>query len=124
MRTGYAVKLDQDVLKELKEFCETKGYKQSSFVEKALREQMEREELKDDIYDLVTLRSQEGIARPSGERDGNTLPKEVYQRCRKKILALASEPRPQGCQKLVGEEGYRIRVGDYRILYRIDDEAK
>ena len=61
---------------------------------------------------------------PSGERDGNTLPKEVYQRCRKKILALASEPRPQGCQKLVGEEGYRIRVGDYRILYRIDDEAK
>lgn len=29
-----------------------------------------------------------------------------------------------GCQKLVGEDGYRIRVGDYRILYRIDDSAK
>ncbi len=49
---------------------------------------------------------------PSGERDGNALPKEAYQRCRKKILAL------------IGEEGYRIRVGDYRILYRIDDETK
>lgn len=56
-------------MKELKEFCETKGYKQSSFVEKALREQMEREELKEDIYDLVILRSQEGLARPFLEYD-------------------------------------------------------
>ena len=41
-----------------------RGYKQSSFVEKALREQMEREDLKDDIFDLVSLRSQEVLARP------------------------------------------------------------
>ena len=64
---------------------------------------------------------------PSGERDGNALSKEIYQRCRscrRKILALAIEPRPQGCQKLVGEDGYRIRIGDYRILYRIDEHAK
>ena len=69
MRTGYAVKLDQDVLKELKAFCEEKGYKQSSFVEKALREQMEREELKEDVFDLVSLRSQERIARPFRDYD-------------------------------------------------------
>lgn len=69
MKTGYAVKLDRTVLKELKEFCKTKGYKQSAFVEKALREQMEREELKEDIYDLITLRSQEGMARPFLEYD-------------------------------------------------------
>ncbi len=69
MRTGYAVKLDQDVLKELKAFCEEKGYKQSAFVEKALREQMEREELKEDVFDLISLRSQERIARPFRDYD-------------------------------------------------------
>lgn len=63
---SYAVKLDHDLLNELKAFCETKGYKQSSFVEKALREQMELEELKDDVFDLVSLRSQEVLARPFG----------------------------------------------------------
>lgn len=66
---AYAVKLDKDLLKELKEFCEKKGYKQSSFVEKALREQIEREELKEDIFDLVSLRSQELLARPFREYD-------------------------------------------------------
>ena len=69
MRTGYAVKLDQDVLKELKAFCEEKGYKQSSFDENALREPMEREELKEDVFDLVSLRSQERIARPFRDYD-------------------------------------------------------
>lgn len=63
-KTGYAVKLDKDLLNDVKGFCEVKGYKQSSFVAKALREQMEREELKEDIFDLVSLRSQERLARP------------------------------------------------------------
>lgn len=66
-RNSYAVKLDPDLLDEVKQFCEHKGYKQSSFVEKALREQIEREELKDDIFDLVTLRPQERLARPFKE---------------------------------------------------------
>ena len=65
MKKGsYAVKLDNNLLKELKEFCEEKGYKQGPFVEKALREQMARDELKEDIFDLVSLRSQEPLARP------------------------------------------------------------
>jgi len=38
-----------------------------------------------------------------------------------KIHALASNPRPVGCDKLSGEEKYRIRQGDYRILYQIVD---
>jgi mRNA interferase RelE/StbE len=38
------------------------------------------------------------------------------------IGALAQNPRPHGYIKLKGEEAYRIRVGDYRIIYEIDDE--
>ncbi len=68
---AYAVKLDSNLLKELKEFCEEKGYKQGPFVEKALKEQMAREELKDDIFDLVSLRSQEKLARPFRDYDRN-----------------------------------------------------
>ncbi|MES2377363.1 MAG: type II toxin-antitoxin system RelE/ParE family toxin [Bacteroidota bacterium] len=39
------------------------------------------------------------------------------------IYALAKEPRPAGCKKLKGREGYRIRVGDYRIIYQIIDDV-
>lgn len=38
------------------------------------------------------------------------------------VEALADEPRPQGCRKLVGSDDlYRIRVGDYRVIYSVDD---
>ena len=40
------------------------------------------------------------------------------------IGSLAENPRPQGAKKLTDRESYRIRVGDYRILYQIDDKAK
>ncbi|MDO8644190.1 MAG: hypothetical protein Q7S00_04390 [bacterium] len=68
-KNAYAVKLDEDLLDTLKEFCEEKGYKQGSFVTKALWEAMEKEELKEDIFDLVTLRSSEKIARHFQEYD-------------------------------------------------------
>lgn len=42
----------------------------------------------------------------------------------KAILSMTDNPRPYGSKKLTEKEGYRIRVGDYRILYTIDDEAK
>ena len=42
----------------------------------------------------------------------------------KAILSLTENPRPHGSKKLTDKEGYRIRVGDYRILYTIDDKAK
>ena len=38
------------------------------------------------------------------------------------IEGLAENPRPQGCKKLKGRTGYRIRVGNYRIIYEIFDE--
>jgi mRNA interferase RelE/StbE len=42
----------------------------------------------------------------------------------KKIASLQENPRPHGCLKLTAEQGYRIRSGNYRILYRIDDNKK
>ena len=51
------------------------------------------------------------------------LPSDVLPRVIRKIEALREDPRPQGCKKLSGDEKYRIRVGDYRILYSIEDEV-
>ena len=49
------------------------------------------------------------------------LPSDVYENAKEAIANLAEEPRPQGCRKLTGREGWRIRSGDYRIIYEIDD---
>jgi mRNA interferase RelE/StbE len=49
------------------------------------------------------------------------LPKETYIKVRDAVVELAQEPRPSGCRKLKGREGWRIRVGNYRIIYEIDD---
>lgn len=66
-KTSFAVKLDPELQEDLKEFCEAKGFKQSSFVEKAVREQMEREELAEDLLDFYQLRSTEALALPFDE---------------------------------------------------------
>jgi mRNA interferase RelE/StbE len=47
-----------------------------------------------------------------------------FQRIKNQIDKLRENPRPNGAKKLKGESGYRIRVGNYRILYEIDDKAK
>jgi mRNA interferase RelE/StbE len=49
------------------------------------------------------------------------LPSRDYERIREGISALAQSPRPLGCRKLTGREGWRIRVGDYRVIYEIND---
>ena len=46
----------------------------------------------------------------------------IYGAILKEIQALKFDPRPPGCKKLKGRDGYRIRVGDYRIIYQIKDE--
>ncbi len=46
---------------------------------------------------------------------------ETQRRLQPKIDALADEPRPPRCEKLSGANAYRVRVGDYRIVYEIDD---
>ena len=52
------------------------------------------------------------------------LPKPNYPRIRDSIAALASNPRPVGCKKLTGREGWRIRSGDYRVIYEIEDSQR
>lgn len=52
-------------------------------------------------------------------------PKTDRQRLARRIRRLAVEPRPPGCQKLVGtEERYRVRQGRYRIVYAVDDRER
>jgi len=50
------------------------------------------------------------------------LPHKVIARIVEQIQLLSELPRPHGCKKLSGDEKYRIRVGNYRILYSIEDE--
>jgi len=50
------------------------------------------------------------------------LPKDMLKRILDKIQSLENEPRPSGCKKLSADEKYRIRVGNYRVLYSIEDE--
>lgn len=49
------------------------------------------------------------------------LPKPDYERVRDEIVSLADDPRHSGCKKLVGRQGWRIRVGSYRVIYEIED---
>ena len=64
------------------------------------------------------------FSRPA-RKELESLSVEVNNRIFPKIVALASDPRPDGCRKLVGEENlWRIRVGDYRIIYSIDDDIR
>jgi mRNA interferase RelE/StbE len=51
-----------------------------------------------------------------------SIPKKDRERILKRTRALADDPRPFGSQKLSGFEQYRIRQGDYRILYTIQDD--
>jgi mRNA interferase RelE/StbE len=63
--------------------------------------------------------------RRSAERDLRRLPRAIFERVNERILSLRDEPRPHSVRKLVrGVEGWRVRVGDYRILYQIDDDAR
>ena len=61
---------------------------------------------------------------PSAQRELGALPSELSRRLRDAIVELAQDPRPSACRKLTGREGWRLRVGDYRILYDIDDSRQ
>ena len=61
----------------------------------------------------------------SVQKQIDNLPNDLVERVIEKIQNLASEPRPDGIVKLKGSDNeYRIRIGDYRVRYEIDDESQ
>jgi mRNA interferase RelE/StbE len=65
-------------------------------------------------YSLVITRS--------AVKELERVPTKDRRRIVERIAGLAHNPRPPGCEKLSGEDKYRIRQGDYRILYEIVDD--
>lgn len=60
----------------------------------------------------------------SARKELEALSRPLIARVLRRIEALAREPRPTGCRKLVGQGNlWRIRVGDYRVIYAVDDGA-
>lgn len=68
------------------------------------------------MYDIFVL--------PAAQKDLDRLETSTFKKVIGKIRGLARETRPPGALKLTDEEGYRIRVGDFLVLYRIDDPSK
>ena len=60
----------------------------------------------------------------SAEKELRAIPKPDIRRIAEKISALAEEPRPRGCEKLSGQRRYRLRQGNWRIVYEISDESR
>ncbi len=61
----------------------------------------------------------------SAENDLKRLPTSIFHRIIPQIKALVENPRPSGCRKITGSKNdWRIRIGDYRIIYEIDEKAK
>jgi mRNA interferase RelE/StbE len=67
------------------------------------------------------MASYELVFKKSVARDLRAFPKRDVKRIMQRIRALADDPRPPGCEKLSGEERYRVRQGAYRIVYEIED---
>ncbi|HOJ16891.1 MAG TPA: type II toxin-antitoxin system RelE/ParE family toxin [Caldisericia bacterium] len=58
------------------------------------------------------------------QKELSQLSTDVYEDICCAVRNLANNPLPNGCLKLSGREGYRIRVGKYRIIYEIDEGQK
>ena len=70
------------------------------------------------------MESYKVLIRRSAADELGRIPRKSMRRMIERIRSLASNPRPSGCEKLSAQERFRIRQGDYRIVYSIDDEGK
>jgi len=61
------------------------------------------------------------LVKPSAVREIEALPRQDRPRIIARISSLARDPRPPGCEKLSGRGQYRLRQGNYRILYEVQD---
>jgi mRNA interferase RelE/StbE len=71
------------------------------------------------LYDLYEV-----VLKRKARKDIARLPDNVYGRAIRTLDGLAADPRPPGSRRLQGRPGYRIRVGDYRIVYEVDDDRR
>ena len=62
------------------------------------------------------------IVLPTADKAIARLPKNTRARIADRLDDLSANPRPPGSVKLTGQDAYRIRVGDYRIIYTIHDD--
>lgn len=61
------------------------------------------------------------VIKRSAAKELEDVPRKDRPKLVGKIQALATNPRPEGSEKLAGQDRYRIRHGDYRVLYEVDD---
>lgn len=66
------------------------------------------------------MASYELVFKKSVAKDLRAFPKKDVKRLLQRIRALAEDPRPPGCEKPAGGDRYRVRQGDYRIVYEIE----
>jgi len=69
------------------------------------------------------MASYELAFRKSVAKDLRELPKQDVKRILQRVRSLSDDPRPPGCEKLSGQERYRVRQGLYRIVYETHDDA-
>lgn len=63
------------------------------------------------------------LFRKSVARDLRPIPQRGLKRILAQLEALAENPRPKGCEKISGQERYRIRQGVYRIMYEVSESV-
>jgi len=64
------------------------------------------------------------VVKKSAERELRDIPKADLRRIMNRLRGLIQNPRPSGCEKLSGHDRYRVRQGDYRVVYAIDDDQQ
>jgi mRNA interferase RelE/StbE len=69
------------------------------------------------------MASYELTFKKSVAKDLRDLPKQDVKKILQRMRSLSADPRPAGCEKLSGQERYRVRLGMYRIVYEIDDRV-
>ena len=63
------------------------------------------------------------LIKPSAAKELERLPDKLRRQVAKRIQGLAEHPRPAGVEKLTGDDLYRLRQGDHRIVYSIEDRV-
>ncbi len=64
------------------------------------------------------------LIKPSAVKELEDIPRRDRERVAQWIQKLVGDPRPHGSEKLSAEEKYRVRQGEYRVIYAVDDEAR